>query len=221
MEYSKLGLEHFTPDYTRHFHGLSGDSRDRVLPAQWQLYKAISADTIADIHQELYERGIGGAKVRATLMPNVSVSTAHRTVEGIELGCVHTGQGRDFQVLTDRVVCATGYAPRHPAVLDPLRHLTRTDPRGRLDVALDHRVALDPLVTGGLYVQNAEHHTHGPGTPDLGLGAHRAATILNAVCGHPVYRLPERTAYTTFGLAPADLRAPARANALALPAAHH
>jgi lysine N6-hydroxylase len=41
-------------------------------------------------------------------------------------------------------------------------------------------------------VQNAERHTHGVGAPDLGLIAWRAATILNS--------LPERTAFTTFGL---------------------
>ncbi len=40
MEYSKLGLEHFTPDYTRYFHSLPQETRDRVLPEQWQLYKA-------------------------------------------------------------------------------------------------------------------------------------------------------------------------------------
>ena len=55
-------------------------------------------------------------------------------------------------------------------------------------------------MTGGLYVQNAELHTHGVGTPDLGLGAHRAATILNALSGRETYRLPTRTAFTTFGV---------------------
>jgi lysine N6-hydroxylase len=53
---------------------------------------------------------------------------------------------------------------------------------------------------GALFVQNAERHTHGVGAPDLGLVAWRAATILNAVCGRSVYRLPDRTAFTTFGL---------------------
>ena len=53
---------------------------------------------------------------------------------------------------------------------------------------------------GALFVQNAERHTHGPGAPDLGLGAWRAAVILNAVCGKTVHELPARTAFTTFGL---------------------
>ena len=56
MEYSKLGLEHFTPDYTRYFHALPEPVRDRLVPAQWQLHKGIDADTIAAIHDELYRR---------------------------------------------------------------------------------------------------------------------------------------------------------------------
>lgn len=46
MEYSKLGLEHFTPDYTRYFHGLDEQVRDELLPSQWQLYKAVSAEML-------------------------------------------------------------------------------------------------------------------------------------------------------------------------------
>ncbi|NUU20059.1 MAG: SidA/IucD/PvdA family monooxygenase, partial [Streptomycetaceae bacterium] len=207
MEYSKLGLEHFTPDYTRYFHGLPEPVRDALIPTQGRLYKAVSAETLAAIHDELYERSIAGGRVRTTLMPGVTVATAARTDAGIELGCHHTHQNRRFTRLTDKVVLATGYAPRRPDVLDPLGpHLLR-DTHGRPRIGPDHRITLDESVTGGLYVQNAELHTHGVGTPDLGLGAHRAAVIVNAVCGRPVYRLPARTAYTTFGLAAGDTEA--------------
>ena len=47
-------------------------------------------------------------------------------------------------------------------------------------------------------MQNAERRSHGVGAPDLGLGAHRAAVILNAVAGRWVYDLPERAAHTCF-----------------------
>lgn len=207
MEYSKLGLEHFTPDYTRYFHALDEPVRDRLVPAQAQLYKAVSAETLAAIHDELYERGIGGHRVRATLMPGVSVGAATRTRDGLELGCHHAHQGRAFTHHTDMAVLATGYAPRRPDLLAALDPHMRRDHADRPRIALDHRIELAPHITGGLYVQNAELHTHGVGTPDLGLGAHRAAVILNSLCGRPVYRLPERTAYTTFGLAAGDIAA--------------
>jgi lysine N6-hydroxylase len=197
MEYSRLGLEHFTPDYTRYFRGLPAGTRDALVPRQWQLYKAVSADTLADIHEVLYERGIGGRAVDAELMPNVAVEGAVPDGDSYRLRCRQTQQDRTFEVTTDAVVLATGYTARRPEFLDPA--LVDPDARGRYRVDSHHRVRLAPGVTGSLFVQNAELHTHGVGTPDLGLGAWRGATILNALSGRDAYRLPARTAYTTFG----------------------
>ncbi|MGH3793356.1 MAG: lysine N(6)-hydroxylase/L-ornithine N(5)-oxygenase family protein [Pseudonocardiaceae bacterium] len=206
MEYSKLGLEHFTSDYTRYFHGLAATTRRALVPSQWQLYKAISAATIAKIHDLLYERSIGGDWPDVRMTPNVEVTAAAHHSSGLELSCRHTQQDHEFTVLTDRVVLATGYAARMPECLGPLAGLLDLDEQGRYRVDERYRVALDQTVSAGLYVQNAEAHTHGVGTPDLGLGAYRAAVILNAVAGHPVYPLPTRTAFTTFGAA--EMQAP-------------
>ena len=46
-----------------------------------------------------------------------------------------------------------------------------------------------------LFVQNAELHSHGVGAPDLGLGAHRNAMIVNALCGREVYAVRERNVF--------------------------
>ena len=83
MEYSKLGLEHFTPDYTRYFHGLREDVRADLLRGQGRLHKAISFETIAELHAELHMRsfdslyggtlGLAG-DTGATLLPGVSVT---------------------------------------------------------------------------------------------------------------------------------------------------
>jgi lysine N6-hydroxylase len=199
MEYSKLGLEQFTPDYTRFFHGLDEPVRDRLVPAQWQLYKAISADTIAEIFDELYRRTVGGGWPEVLLAPGVEVTAAVPAKERLELTLRHVQQGGHATVTTDAVVCATGYQERDLGdLLDPLGTDLDRDAAGRLVVDADYKVATS--TRGSLYVQNAERHTHGVGAPDLGLIAWRAATILNSVCGKKVYPLPERTAFTTFGL---------------------
>ncbi|MQA78920.1 MAG: SidA/IucD/PvdA family monooxygenase [Streptosporangiales bacterium] len=204
MEYSKLGLEHFTPAYTEYFRSLDRGTRDDLVPAQWQLHKAISAETIAEIHDVLYERLVAGTEPAPQLLPNAEVVTADRHGSRIELGCRHLQRDEEFGVTTDKVVLATGYGSDVPTCLTPMAALIRWDDRGRFAVDGDYRVAADPAVTGGLYVQNAELHTHGVGTPDLGLGAHRAAVILNAITGRQAYRLPppDRTAFTTFGTPP-------------------
>ncbi len=197
MEYSKLGLEHFTPDYTAYFHGLPEETRDSLVPAQWQLYKGISSDTIAQIYDLLYERTVDGRRVPVELRPGVGVTSCRREGEGLVLDCEHTQQQTSFELGTDAVVLATGYAAVRPAFLEPLLPLIDLDDRGRYRVAPDYRVATDPSVTGEVYVQNAEAHTHGVGTPDLGLGAWRAATILSAVTGRDLLPAHEG-AFTSF-----------------------
>jgi len=206
MEYSKLGLEHFTPDYTRYFRGLAEPVRDRLLPAQWQLHKGIDAETIAAIHDELYRRTLGGGWPDAVLTPGVTVRTAGRLgTQGIELHLEHPDQGTRSRLTTSAVVLATGYRERPlDGLLGPLDAVLRRDAAGRPLVDARHRLELDRSVTGRIYVQNAERHTHGVGAPDLGLAAWRSAVVLNdltaVLSGTEHYRLPDRTAFTTFGL---------------------
>jgi lysine N6-hydroxylase len=167
------------------------------LPAQWQLYKGISATTIAEVYDLLYERTVGGRRVDAQLHPAVAVESARAEGDGYVLDCRQVQQDRGFSVRTDAVVLATGYAPRRPALLDPLLPLLDLDERGRYRVDAHHRVAL--RCPGELYVQNAETHTHGVGAPDLGLGAWRSATILQSVTGRRLVEVPPQGAFTTFG----------------------
>ncbi|MFJ6213391.1 lysine N(6)-hydroxylase/L-ornithine N(5)-oxygenase family protein [Streptomyces sp. NPDC092296] len=203
MEYSKIGLEHFTPDYIRYFRQLPEPVRDRLVREQWQLYKGVSSETLGEIHDELYERTIGGGAPRAALHPGTAITAARRDGDGYLLTCRHVQQDTEFTLRTDRIVLATGYAAARPDFLAPVSDLVDWDAQGRYRVDGDYRVALDPRVTGTLYVQNAEMHTHGVGAPDLTLGAWRAATILNAATGRTVLPLPARAAWTVFG-APAD-----------------
>ncbi|MCT7352842.1 SidA/IucD/PvdA family monooxygenase [Streptomyces sp. 15-116A] len=204
MEYSKLGLEHFTPDHTRYFHSLPEAVRDRLVPAQWQLHKGIDAATIAAIHDELYRRTLGGGWPDTVLTPGVRVRTAGRLgTARIELHLEHTQQNTRSRLTTDAVVLATGHRPRPlDRLLAGLDPYLRRDDSDRLRVDESFRLDVDPAVTGAIHVQNAEIHTHGVGAPDLGLAAWRSATILNSLTGKDIYPLPARTAFTTFGLEP-------------------
>ncbi|GAA2235271.1 SidA/IucD/PvdA family monooxygenase [Streptomyces amakusaensis] len=202
MEYSKLGLEHFTPDYTRYFHALPEQTRDELVPRQWQLHKGIDAGTIAAIHDELYRHTLHGGWPDAVITPGVTVRTAGRiATTKVELHLEHRQQSARSCLTTDAVVLATGYRDRPPGpLLAGLTPYLRHDSSGRLRVDSDYRLILDSEVTGSVYVQNAETHTHGVGAPDLGLTAWRAAAILNSLTGKAPYPMPRRTAFTSFGM---------------------
>ncbi|MFJ2905155.1 lysine N(6)-hydroxylase/L-ornithine N(5)-oxygenase family protein [Streptomyces sp. NPDC087212] len=211
MEYSKLGLEHFTPDYTHYFHTLGEHVRDRLNTTQWQLHKGIDNNTITAIHSELYRRTLHGGWPDAVLTPGVRVRTAGRiATTQVELHLEHTQQGTRSRLTTDAVILATGYQERPlDRILAGLDPYLRRDSRERPRIDDQYRLVLDPSVTGNVHVQNAERHTHGIGTPDLGLAAWRSATILNTLTGEETYRLPTRTAFTTFGLDHPTPRIPA------------
>jgi lysine N6-hydroxylase len=198
MEYSKLGLEHFTPDYSRYYQALPPPTRDRLLPTQDLLYKGIDAETIAAIYDLLYERTVGGQAPPARLLAHTEVVAIEPAGGRWRIDCRPWEQGAGFHLEADRVVLATGYHAGPPACLAELRGRIDWDGAGRYRVGPDYRVATGAGVTGSVFVQNAELHTHGVGAPDLGLGAHRAATIVNALAGREVYRLPERSAFTDF-----------------------
>ncbi|MGW2636137.1 lysine N(6)-hydroxylase/L-ornithine N(5)-oxygenase family protein [Streptomyces sp. NPDC001348] len=202
MEYSKLGLEHFTPDYTRYFQALDETVRDQLVASQWQLHKGIDADTTAAIHDELYRRSLHGGWPDAVLTPGVHVRTAGRVATTkIELHLEHTRQGTRSRLTTNAVVLATGYRERPlDRLLAGLDPYLRRDNNERPRVDEHFRMVLDPCVTGTVYLQSAGLHTHGVGAPDLGLAAWRSATILNTLTGKDPYPLPTRTAFTTFGL---------------------
>ncbi|MCT2594398.1 SidA/IucD/PvdA family monooxygenase [Streptomyces sp. N2-109] len=202
MEYSKLGLEHFTPDYARYFHGLPEQVRDGLLTRQGQLHKAIDHGTLGAIHDELYQRTLSGGWPDAVLTPGVGVRTAGRIGRAqVELHLEHAEQGARSRLVTDAVVLATGYRERScEGLLSALDPHIRRDARRRPRIDEEFRIVLDPSVRGAVHVQNAERHTHGVGAPDLGLAAYRSARILNAVTGGEQFPLPRRSAFTTFGL---------------------
>lgn len=217
MEYSKIGLEHFTPDYADYFHALPEPARDQLLAGQGRLYKAVSDSTLAEIRTELDRRTHphGPDATGVTLLPGVEAVGGRVHDDGgggepagLEIDLVHARSRTSCTVATQRLVLATGYAARPQALLAPMEALVLRDSRGRPVIGRDHRIALAGT-EAGLYVQNGELHTHGVGTPDLGLGAHRAAAILNAVAGREVYRLPARTAHTRFTPAAAAATDPA------------
>ncbi|MEV6318893.1 SidA/IucD/PvdA family monooxygenase [Streptomyces sp. NPDC051776] len=209
MEYSKLGLEHFTPDYTRYFHGLPERARDELLPRQWQLHKGVDHGTLAAIHDELYRRTLDGGWPDVVLTPGVRIRTAGRFGSGtrrVELHLEHVQQGTRSRVTTDGVILATGYRERRvDGLLASLDPYMERDASERPCIDDRFRLVMDRSVRGAVYVQNAERHTHGVGAPDLGLAAWRSAVILNSLtaasgrCDEP-YPLPARTAFTTFGL---------------------
>ncbi|SDW27993.1 lysine N6-hydroxylase [Marininema mesophilum] len=204
MEYSKLGLEHFSPEYTRHFHSLSPAARDEKIRNQDLLYKGISASTIADIYDLLYERTVAGKETPARLLSHVELRdikpTEQNGLRSYHLHGYHRDEQQHFTHESDVVILSTGYQHSIPNFVSGIRHLIEWDEQGRYVIGEDYRLSLIHHRDNSVFIQNGELHTHGVGAPDLGLGAFRNSVIINTLTGRDVYSVSERNVFQQFGL---------------------
>jgi len=198
MEYSKLTLELTSPEYVDHFYNLTDAKRKQLLSKQNSLFKGINFDLINQIFDKLYELSVDGEKVNAQLMPNCQLNNLTETNGAYQLDFYHTESEKDFSVATDFVVLATGYKYNEPKFLTPIQDRIGRNADGLFEV---HRNYAIDVNGDEIFVQNAELHTHGFVTPDLGMGAYRNASIINAVLGFEIYKVEKRIAFQQFSIA--------------------
>ncbi|TWD50683.1 lysine N6-hydroxylase [Agrobacterium vitis] len=203
MEYSKLGLEYFTPDYMRHFHTIASEKRRDIVADQGLLYKGISFSTIGEIFDLLYQRSVGGRNPGLSLFSNAGVESLEHAGHGdaLRLTVRHNHLNETASIETDAVVAATGYRHAWPQWMEALKgDVLEASQSGDLIVGEDFRAKRCDGGKGTVFVQNAETFHHGVGAPDLGLGAYRNAVILNQLLGKDHYRVDAPAAFQNFGL---------------------
>lgn len=198
MEYSKLGLEHFSPDYTRYFYHLEHEKKQRVLKNQALLYKGISLETISDIYELLYERTIGGRNIPITIQALTELTNIELQEDSHVLTLYQYEQEAYQKTVSDVVIMATGYQDTLPLFMDGMKNHLQFDDNGQLEIDEQYKVKLS-VEGASLFIQNGELHTHGVGAPDLGLGAYRNAVIINQIAGKEVYKLYKGTVFQKFG----------------------
>ncbi|MCF6409368.1 lysine N(6)-hydroxylase/L-ornithine N(5)-oxygenase family protein [Pseudalkalibacillus salsuginis] len=200
MEYSKLGLEYFSPDYTDFFYQLPQFKKDKLIQEQDLLYKGISTDTIAEIYDLLYERTVGDGKPDIGLQAMTEASDLKRTGDNWELEFIHRLTEQTFVKKSDVVILGTGYQPTVPGFLEGIDHLIDWDEHGRYQIRQNYELKMNQPMGNKIFIQNGELHTHGVGAPDLGLGAHRNAVIINSLVGREVYPVRKKNVFQTFGM---------------------
>jgi lysine N6-hydroxylase len=91
-----------------------------------------------------------------------------------------------------------------PQAFGPIADRIAWDGSGRFAVRRDYSVD----TTGqGIYVQNAELHTHGFVAPDLGMAAYRNSCIIRELLGREHYPIEKSIAFQEFA-APAGAHRP-------------
>lgn len=198
LEYTKLTLEMTSPEYVDYFHALPETTRYRLESQQKNLFKGIDSELIDAIFDLLYQKSLKGP-VPARLLTNSSLNTAGYDAGSgtYTLGLRQEEQGKDFELLTEGLVLATGYRYRTPAFLEGVRDRIRWDGQGRYDVARNYSID----TTGrGIFLQNAAVHTHSITSPDLGMSAYRNAYIIGELLGSEYYPVEKTIAFQEFAI---------------------
>ncbi|MFP2956332.1 SidA/IucD/PvdA family monooxygenase [Myxococcus sp. 1LA] len=212
LDYTKLTLEMTTPAYVRYFHELPQQTKDRLVAEQWRHYKGISTETLEALHDLLYRRELEQGLADVELRSGVAVEESSITSTGdVRLRCRHLDTGETFEHTTALVIAATGYKQRAPVFLKAMDGRMRWDDQGRYRIRRDYSVEMAPEVSGRVFVTHADIHSHGVAAPDLGISAFRNATILNTVMGRDIFTLPQRTAFSRFGVPEVPARPRAQA----------
>ncbi len=203
MEYSKLGLEYFSPDYTNFFYQLPPSKKDELLKKQDLLYKGISMDTIADIYDLLYEKSVGQQKPEIHLQAMTELVSIEKKADTHLLSLRQNVSGEVFKLESDVVILGTGYAPSFPHFLMNMQDSIEWDHKNRYQITQDYRLQTKGLENNHIFIQNGELHTHGVGAPDLGLGAYRNAVIINKLFEQEIYPVTHKNVFQNFGTEPA------------------
>lgn len=194
MEYSKLTLELTSPEYVDHFYHMPPSQRKAILAKQPPLYKGINFDLINDIFDTLYGMSVGNEPLHVALKPSCQLDSISPEGNSYALNFTHVQDNVTFTHISEYIILATGYKYKEPKFLKGIENLIQRNEDGLFEVSRYYTVDQ----AENIFVQNAELHTHGFVTPDLGMGAYRNALIINAVAGKEVYKVEKRIAFQEF-----------------------
>ncbi|MEV0641545.1 lysine N(6)-hydroxylase/L-ornithine N(5)-oxygenase family protein [Streptomyces sp. NPDC050619] len=144
-------------------------------------YSVVDIDLIDDLYGQMYrEKVLGTERLRFL---NVSRLTAvEETRAQVRATVKSLVTGEETPLDADVVVFATGYSPADPlGLLGEVAEQCLRDDEGRVRVERDYRIATDPDLRCGIYMQGGTEHTHGITSALLSNTAMRVGEILDSL----------------------------------------
>ncbi|MCX5416171.1 lysine N(6)-hydroxylase/L-ornithine N(5)-oxygenase family protein [Streptomyces sp. NBC_00059] len=172
----------FDPDAVDEYFAAPEDVKRRLMDYHGNTnYSVVDIDLIDDLYRQMYqEKVLGTERLRFLNVSRlVGVEEAPGKVRATVRSLV---TGEETLLDSDVVVFATGYSPVDPLGLlgDVADHCLR-DEEGRVRVERDYRIATDPELRCGIYLQGGTEHTHGITSALLSNTAIRVGEILDSL----------------------------------------
>ncbi len=200
MDVSKLSCELSTPDYIDYFYNLNPAVRKKVLQEQHHLFKGINSSLLQQIYDLLYDKLSDNEHEKINLMPNCELQCIEKnSIHKYLLSFFHREEAKMFHHSAEAVILSTGYKYAMPSFLEHIHGKIKWTPEGLYDVSRYYTIDIEEQ---NIFVQNAEMHTHGFTAPDLGLGTHRNAVILNKILGYEHFEITKCNTFQQFSIMP-------------------
>ncbi|MEW2310360.1 lysine N(6)-hydroxylase/L-ornithine N(5)-oxygenase family protein [Streptomyces sp. NPDC006864] len=174
----------FDPDAVDDFFAAPEEVKRRLMAYHGNTnYSVVDIDLIDDLYRQAYrEKVLGAERLRF-----LNVSRVAGVAEGADRVRVTVRSlvtEEEAELDADAVVFATGYSPADPlGILGPVGEHCLRDDAGRVRVQRDYRIATDPALRCGIYLQGGTEHTHGITTSLLSNTAIRVGEILDSLLG--------------------------------------
>ncbi|WP_217143297.1 lysine N(6)-hydroxylase/L-ornithine N(5)-oxygenase family protein [Streptomyces sp. AC627_RSS907] len=172
----------FDPAAVDEYFAAPGDVKRRLMDYHGNTnYSVVDIDLIDDLYRQMYrEKVLGTERLRFL---NVSRLTGVEvTPDKVRTSVTSLVTGEETLLDADVVVLATGYSPADPlGLLGEVADRCLRDDEGRVRVERDYRVATDPDLRCGIYLQGGTEHTHGITSSLLSNTAVRVGEILDSL----------------------------------------
>lgn len=144
-------------------------------------YSVVDIDLIDDLYRQMYrEKVLGIERLRFLNVSRVTGVEEHPDRVRATVKSLVTDEESELDA--DVVVFATGYSPADPlGLLGEVGGRCLRDDAGRVRVERDYRIATDPGLRCGIYLQGGTEHTHGITTSLLSNTAIRVGEILDSL----------------------------------------
>ncbi|MGP3940046.1 lysine N(6)-hydroxylase/L-ornithine N(5)-oxygenase family protein [Streptomyces sp. 6N106] len=172
----------FDPEAVDEYFAAPEDVKRRLMDYHGNTnYSVVDIDLIDDLYRQMYQEKVLGVERLRFL--NVSrLADVKETATQVRATVTSLVTGEETLLDADVVVFATGYSPADPlGLLGEVAESCLRDDEGRIRVERDYRVATDPGLRCGIYLQGGTEHTHGITSSLLSNTATRVGEILDSL----------------------------------------
>ncbi|MEU0086973.1 lysine N(6)-hydroxylase/L-ornithine N(5)-oxygenase family protein [Streptomyces sp. NPDC006274] len=172
----------FDPQAVDEYYTAPDDTKRKLMEYHGNTnYSVVDIDLIDDLYRQAYQEKVLGTERLRFL--NVSrLTEVEESGDTVSATITSLVTGEESRLDADVVVCATGYASADAlGLLGPVADRCHRDEQGRVRVERDYRLATDPELRCGIYLQGGTEHTHGITSSLLSNTAIRVGEILDSV----------------------------------------